>query len=116
MIARVLKINVGPERVQQLVDSYEELLRPIFATAPGLHCHYVLANRATGDVQVIGMWESEEAVKAIAPRLEPIRERMWSQFGGAPPSDVFEVAEEVAFDANRHIVRCDFGGPTFRKA
>jgi heme-degrading monooxygenase HmoA len=95
MIARVLQVEVGPDQVDAVVEAYRDVVRPIHEQAAGLRSHYVLANRATGIVQIIGVWESAEAVAAIAPALEPARARLWAQFGRAPILEIYEVADEL---------------------
>jgi heme-degrading monooxygenase HmoA len=95
MIARVLRVDVPPDRIDAVVAAYREDVRPIHATAAGLRQHYVLVNRETGAVEIIGVWDSADAVAAIGSVLEPARQRLWSQFGTNPPLQIFEVADEL---------------------
>lgn len=71
-------------------------VRPVHAGATGLCQHYVLVNRQTGRIEIIGVWDSAEDVARIAPELEPARQRLWAQFGTNPPLEIFEVAESFA--------------------
>jgi hypothetical protein len=96
MIARVLRVQVPPENVEAIVTAYREDVRPIHARAEGLRHHYVLVDRTTGQIQIIGVGDSAEAVTAIAPLLEPARQRLWAQFCTNPPLEVFEVADELS--------------------
>jgi heme-degrading monooxygenase HmoA len=95
MIARVLRVEVPEDRIDAVVAAYREDVRPIHAGAAGLRQHYVLVNRESGAVEIIGVWESLDAVSAIAPMLEPARQRLWAQFGTNPPLEIFEVADEL---------------------
>jgi antibiotic biosynthesis monooxygenase len=96
MIARVLRVAVDPEQVDAVVGVYRDIVRPIHARAAGLRHHYVLANWATGVIQIVGVWESADAVAAIAPELEPARARLWAQFGRDPELEIYEVADELS--------------------
>ena len=95
MIARVLRVNVRPEQVDDIVKAYREDVRPIHATAAGLLQHYVLVDRAAGHIEIIGIWDSATSVADIAPFLEPARQRLWARFGSSPPLEVYEVADEL---------------------
>jgi len=95
MIARVLRVDVQPEQVDDVLSAYREDVRPIHAAAAGLHQHYVLVDRAAGHIEIIGIWESARSVADIAPILEPARQRLWSQFAASPPLEVYEVADEL---------------------
>ena len=95
MIARVLRVDVPPDRIDAVVDAYREDVRPIHAGAAGLRQHYVLVNRESGRIEIIGVWESAEAVGGIAPLLEPARQRLWAQFGTNPALEIFDVADEL---------------------
>jgi hypothetical protein len=95
MIARVLRVELAADRVDAVLRAYREYVRPIHAEAVGLRQHYVLVDQETGRVEIIGIWESSEAIAAIGPRLEPARERLWSAFGCNPPLEVYEVGDEL---------------------
>jgi antibiotic biosynthesis monooxygenase len=95
MIARVLRVQVSPERLDAVVDAYREDVRPIHAQAAGLRQHYVLLNRETGWIEIVGVWDSPDDVARIAARLEPARRRLWEQFGTNPPLEVFDVADAL---------------------
>ena len=95
MFARVLHVQVAPERVDAVVEAYRAHVRPIHAQARGLRHHYVLVDRDTGVVQIIGVWESADDIQRIGPVLEPARARLWEEFGMDPALEVFEVADEL---------------------
>ncbi len=95
MIARVLRVDVQPEQIDDIVSAYREDVRPIHAAAAGLRQHYFLVDRAAGHIEIIGIWDSSSSVAKIAPLLEPARERLWSQFRSNPPLEIYEVADEL---------------------
>jgi aspartyl/asparaginyl-tRNA synthetase len=93
MIARTLSVDVGPERLDAVIETYRDVVRPIHERATGLHAHFVLANRDQGRIAFVGVWDSIGAVQAVAPELEPARERLWQAFGEAPNVEVFDVVD-----------------------
>jgi quinol monooxygenase YgiN len=95
MIARVLRADVGSARIDEVVEAYRTNVRPIHERADGLDHHYVLVDRDAGRVVIIGVWESIDAVQAVAADLEPARQRLWSAFGSTPELEVYEVADEI---------------------
>jgi hypothetical protein len=95
MIARVLRIDVAPERIDLIVAAYRDGVRPVHARADGLLHHYLLADREKGRIEFVGVWRSPEAVAAIASELEPARERLWASFDESPALDVYDVVDEL---------------------
>lgn len=98
MIARTLTVDVGSDRLDDVVRSYRELVRPIHQGAAGLRTHLVLVNRNAGRVAFVGVWDSDDAVSSVADELEPARERLWASFGQAPDLDLFEVVDQIGVD------------------
>jgi heme-degrading monooxygenase HmoA len=95
VIARVLRVDVPPEQIDAVVEVYRRDVRPIHATAAGLRQHYVLVDRHTDRVGIIGIWESANAVSEVAPTLEPARQRLWDQFGSNPQLEIYDVADDL---------------------
>lgn len=95
MIARIVRAKVGPDQVDTVVDVYRDVVRPIHDRAPGLLHHYVMTDRSNGVVTFIGVWESSEAIDAVAPELEPARARLWATFGQDPEIELYEIADEL---------------------
>jgi hypothetical protein len=65
VIARVLRVDVSPEQID------------------------------AGRVEIIGIWESANAVSEVAPTLEPARQRLWDQFGSNPQLEIYDVADDL---------------------
>jgi quinol monooxygenase YgiN len=95
MIARVLRVEVGTDQVDAVVDTYRDVVRPVHAQARGLLHHYVMTDKTKGVVAFIGVWESSDAVAAIAPALEPARAKLWAHFGRDPEIEVYEIVDEL---------------------
>ena len=94
MIARVLRVNVPPEGVDAVLDAYREDVRPIHVQAVGLRQRYVLVDRVAGRIEIIGVWDSADDVRAIAPKWNRLGSSLWTRFG-AIPLEIFEVADEL---------------------
>jgi hypothetical protein len=49
-------------------------------------------------MRIIGYWDSQEALEAAIPTLEPARQQFWSEFEEAlqeaPTLEVYEVADQ----------------------
>ena len=95
MIVRIASVQVAPERIDEIVSHYRETVRPIHQHSEGLRNHYVLVDRHNGQMRLIGFWDSQEALKAAIPTLEPARERLWSGFDETPTLEAYDVADEI---------------------
>lgn len=95
MIARVLRVEVTPYRIDGIVSRYREVVRPIHEQATGLRKHYVLVDRQAGRIAIVGVWGSQKALAEVAPILEPARERLWGDFSQMPAVENYEVAGEL---------------------
>lgn len=95
MIARTLTVDVGPARLDAVLETYRAFVRPIHQRARGLHAHYVLENRDAGRITFVGVWESTAALQEIASELEPARDRLWQAFGEAPAVEIYDVADRL---------------------
>lgn len=95
MIVRMASVWVAPERIGEIVDRYKEIVRPVHERSEGLRNHYVLVDRRSGRMRIIGLWDSPEALEAALPMLEPARERLWEEFGEDPTLEAYEVADEL---------------------
>ena len=76
MIVPMASVRVEPERIDEIVGRYRETVRPIHQSSEGLRNHYFLIDRQSGQIRIIGLWDSREALEAALPRLEPARARL----------------------------------------
>jgi quinol monooxygenase YgiN len=81
MIVRMASVRVAPERINEIVGRYRQIVRPVHQRSEGLRNHYVLVDRKSGQMRLMGLWDSPEALEAALPTLEPARERLWEEFG-----------------------------------
>jgi len=95
MIVRMASVHVAPERIDEIVGRYREIVRPVHERSEGLLNHYFLVDRQSGQMRIIRLWESPEALEAALPTLEAARERLWEQFGEDPTLEAYEVADEL---------------------
>ena len=95
MIVRVASVRVAPERIDEMVSHYREVLRPVHEQCQGLRRHYWLVDRHSGEVRIVGFWDSQEALEAAKPTLEPARERYWEAYEERPTLEAYEVADEL---------------------
>jgi heme-degrading monooxygenase HmoA len=95
MIVRMASVRVEPERIDEIVGRYRETVRPVHQRSEGLRNHYVLVDRQSGQMRLMGLWDSPEALEAALPTLEPARERLWEEFGEDPTLEAYEVADEL---------------------
>jgi len=95
MIVRMASARVEPERIDEVVSRYRQSVRPVHQRSEGLHNHFVLVDRQSGQLKLIGLWDSQEALEAALPTLEPARERLWEEFGEDPTLETYEVADTL---------------------
>jgi len=88
-------VQVEPERIEEIVSRYRETVRPIHQRSEGLRNHYFLVERQSGQIRIIGLWDSPEALEAALATLEPARARLWEEFGEDPTLEAYEVADEL---------------------
>ncbi len=95
MVARIASARVSLERIDELIGLYRETLRPIHEQAQGLLHHYWLVDRKSGEVRIVGLWDSQESIEAAIPTLEPARAQFWRGVGESATLEVYEVADEI---------------------
>ena len=95
MIVRMASVRAAPQRIEEIVGRYREIVRPVHQRSEGLLNHYVLVDRQSGQMRLIGLWDSPEALEAALPTLEPAREQLWEEFGEDPTLEAYEVADEL---------------------
>jgi quinol monooxygenase YgiN len=93
MIVRMASVQVASQRIDEIVNRYRKTVRPIHQQAEGLRNHYVLVDRQSGWMRLVGLWDSQEAMEASLPTLEPARERLWEEYQQTPTLEAYEVAD-----------------------
>jgi heme-degrading monooxygenase HmoA len=64
MHARTGELEVAPERIDAMVSALVAGQIPTYRTIDGYRGFRILANRATGKVIGMSLWETEEAMRA----------------------------------------------------
>jgi heme-degrading monooxygenase HmoA len=91
MYARVSAFHASSEKLETLGGPPP----PEVAAMPGFQGAYILADRNSGKVIIVTLWETEEAMRATTEQANQIRSDMVQQAGGtgAPTVELFEVIE-----------------------
>ena len=82
MFARVSTLQGPPERLGEAARLLQEEAVPFARQQPGFKAAYWLADRSTGTVVAVSLWESEEAMRASEAAVEQ-RRRQSAQALGA---------------------------------
>lgn len=96
MYARVQTGHLPPEDIETFVGMIRERVAPQVHTVPGVTGGYWLANRETGKVIGVILYESREALEASTAQAAQIRAEA-SRGAGLPEphAEVYEVVETV---------------------
>jgi heme-degrading monooxygenase HmoA len=72
MLARVVSIQVRPEKMEECISIFKEVNAPSIAVRPGFSRGHWFVDRASGCATSVTFWENEEdevASRANIPRL-----------------------------------------------
>lgn len=81
MFARVSTITGPPDRIDDAARSFREHAVPFARQLDGFKGAYWLADRRTGTVLGVTLWESEAAMRASEAAVEPRRAQAARDFG-----------------------------------
>jgi heme-degrading monooxygenase HmoA len=81
MFARVSTLRGRPERLDEAARVMQEEAVPFARQQPGFKAAYWLADRSTGTVLAVSLWESEEAMRASEAAVEPRRRQSAERLG-----------------------------------
>ena len=92
MFAQVNSVQAATDKVAGLVTWAEERL-PAFRETPGFKGLYLLADRQSGKIVTISLWDSEDDLRQNnEARGARVRKEASSDLGIAPaPVDIYEV-------------------------
>ena len=97
MLARVTRIQVQPETVDEVVRQVKEETVPLLEGQDGFKGFTMIVDRESGKVVGTSYWESSEALEASEAAVSESRERV-AQTGGAshaPAVEHYEVAVDT---------------------
>ena len=72
MLARVVTIQVRPEKMDECIAIFKEINAPSIEAQPGFNHGHWFVNRASGEATSVTFWENEadeKASRANIPRL-----------------------------------------------
>ena len=91
MFARVNSVHTTADKLAGLVKFSEEQL-PAARETPGFKGLYLLADRRSGKVVSISLWDSSDDLRQFEARGAQMRTEASSELGIAPPPiDIYEV-------------------------
>jgi heme-degrading monooxygenase HmoA len=91
MFARVNSVQTTADKLAGLVKFGKEQL-PAFRETPGFKGFYLLADRRSGDIMTISLWDSEDDLRQLEARAAQIRKEAGRDVGiDSPPEDIYEV-------------------------
>ena len=91
MFARVISVQTAPDKIAGFVKWSEERL-PAAREAPGFRGFYLLADRQSGKIVSISLWDSADDLRQFEDRGAQVRSEASSEVGIAPtPVEIYEV-------------------------
>ena len=91
MLARVNSVHTETDKLAGLITFSEERL-PDAREAPGFRGFYLLADRQSGKIVSISLWDSDDDLRQFEAQGAQLRKEASSEVGIAPtPVDVYEV-------------------------
>ena len=93
MFAQVNSVQTSTDKLAGLVKWAEEQLPAFRETAPGFKGFYLLADRQSGKVITISLWDSDDDLRRNnEARGAQVRKEASSELGiASPPVDIYEV-------------------------
>ena len=92
MFARVTTFEGSPDQIDELARYAGERVLPVLSDLDGFNGLLGLADRQSGRVLVVGLWETEEAMRASEEAVDQIR------------SEAAEAASETIAGVDRYEV------------
>jgi heme-degrading monooxygenase HmoA len=93
MHARVSKLEGLPEQVDELGRIATEWLAPALSEMEGFHAILALADRQSGKVELVTLWESEQAMHQSEQEAEQLRSATSRAAGGRRYRDRLRVVQ-----------------------
>lgn len=91
MFAQVNSVQTAADKLDDLVKWAEEQL-PAARETPGFKGLYLLADRQSGKLVTISLWDSDDVLRRNQARGAQVRKDASSELGIAPtPVDIYEV-------------------------
>jgi heme-degrading monooxygenase HmoA len=92
VFARIITAQTTPDGIDSAIRIAQEQL-PVVREQPGFGGFYLLADRNSGKLVTISLWESYEDLRTIESRAAQLRGRAAGEIGGATLGvDIYDVA------------------------
>lgn len=82
MYARITRVQLPADRVDDLIDSFKNTAVPGLEALPGYAGHSLAVDRSSGDGQAVTFWESEKALRDSEEKATGIRTQTVDAGGG----------------------------------
>lgn len=92
MYARSTTIQAQPSSIDAGIAHVRDEVMPVLQGMAGFVGVSLLVDRQSGRCIATSAWETEEAMRASAEELRPIRDRAAQMFGGTADTDEWEIA------------------------
>ena len=92
MYARSTTIQAQPSSIDDGIAHVRDEVMPALQAIDGCVGVSLLVDRDSGRCIATSSWETEEAMRASADRIQPIRDRAAEMFGGSPTVEEWEIA------------------------
>jgi heme-degrading monooxygenase HmoA len=91
MLARINSVHTSAEKLEGLIKFSQERF-PDARDAPGFKGFYLLADRESGKIVSISLWDTEDDLRGFEARGASMRQEASSEVGIAPtPVELYEV-------------------------
>lgn len=92
MYARSTTIQAKPSSIDTGIAHVRDEVMPALAAMDGCVGISLLVDRESGRCIATSAWETEEAMRASAQRVAPVRDRAAAAFGGSAQAEEWEIA------------------------
>jgi quinol monooxygenase YgiN len=92
MYARTTTLRGNPQAVDDLIATVRDEVLPGLMQLEGCVGLSLLVDRDAGRAIATSAWETEEAMRASADQVRPLRDRAAQAFGGTPEIQEWEIA------------------------
>jgi heme-degrading monooxygenase HmoA len=90
--ARSTTIEAQPSSIDAGIAHVRDVVMPALEKVDGCVGMSLLVDRGSGRCIATSSWETEQAMRAGAERIRPVRDQAAQEFGGSPTVDEWEIA------------------------
>jgi heme-degrading monooxygenase HmoA len=94
MYARITTNRTQPDRIDHAIMRFKELVGPIAKNMAGHKGSYFMADRKTGKIVGVTLWDTMENLEASANAAAQVRTQIGQESSDLPVVEIFEVAAQ----------------------